>query len=206
MPSAADGRDQAATATRRVILLHGPPACGKLTIARCLAERLDAVVLHNHLTFNLARTLFAIGDQRLPALHRQLRLIMLEHALAPTPEHAEPVPDLILTLVYTDPESVPNFADIIQRVDASGATLHPFYLSCSEQALLERVVAAGREKEGKLHNPTRLAAMLAQNSYPPLPDPRTRTINNETISADAAATEILEHLEQASGRDQGERT
>ena len=181
---------------RRVILLHGPPASGKLTIARQLAARLNAVVLHNHLTFNLARALFEIGDQRLLDLHRQLRLVMLDHALAPTPESARPVPDIILTLVYTDPDSIANCTEIIRRVDASGAELRPFYLQCSEQTLLERVASASREKEGKLHTPARLANMLAQNRYPPLPDSRTRIVANDDLSPVAAAARIIRLLSE----------
>ena len=159
-------------APRRVILLHGPPACGKLTVARCMVEQLDAVILHNHLTFNLANNLFAIGDQRLLDLHRELRLVMLAHALAPTPAGATPVPDIILTLVYAEPDSIANLAEIGSRVEASGAELLPFYLQCAEQTLLQRVAAVEREKEGKLHNTARLRELLAEKHYPPLPHPR----------------------------------
>ena len=188
MPSSATDR-------RRVILLHGPPASGKLTIARRLAAQLDAVVLHNHLTFNLARELYEIGDQRLLDLHRQLRLVMLDHALAPTPADAKPVPDIILTLVYTDPDSIDSLSEIVRRVDASGAELLPFFLRCSEQTLLERVTASGREPEGKLHSRARLEAMLAEKHYPPMPDSRTRIIANDSQSAEAATGAIMHHLE-----------
>jgi hypothetical protein len=192
-----------ATERRRVILLHGPPASGKLTIARRLAAELEAVVLHNHLTFNLARTLYEIGDQRLLNLHRQLRLVMLDHALAPTPADARPVPDIILTLVYTEPDSVDSITEIIRRVDASGAELLPFFLQCSEQTLLERVAAPGREKEGKLHTPARLRALLAEKHYPPLPDPRTRIIANDSGSPEPAAAAIMRHLEPDPAADVG---
>ena len=187
------------TDARRVILLHGPPASGKLTIARHLAAQIGAVVLHNHLTFNLARELFEIGDQRLLDLHRALRLLMLDHALAPTPEAANPVPDIILTLVYTDPDSIDSFSEIIQRVDRSGARLLPFYLRCSRSTLLKRVVADSREKEGKLHNPARLGALLATKNHPPLPDPRTRIIANDELSAEAAAAAIMALISKNDG-------
>ena len=198
MPSSADNQTDTGTESRnirrRVILLHGPPASGKLSTARCLADHLEAVILHNHLTFNLARTLFEIGDQRLLDLHRALRRVMLEHALAPTPREASPVPDIILTLVYAEPDSVRNVAEITRLIEATGAELLPFYLRCSDAKLLERVASPGRAAEGKLHTPDRLRDLLKHKRYPPLPHPDTRIIDNEDVSAEDAATEITRLL------------
>lgn len=179
---------------RQVILLHGPPASGKLTIARHLAEQIESVILHNHLTFNLARKLFEIGDPRLVNLHRELRLVMLKHALAPTVAGAPPVPDVILTLVYAEPDSIESLAEIKKTVEQSGARLAPFYLQCSEQTLLKRVDSADRIKEGKLHTPDRLRALLKQNDYPPLPHPNTRVISNDGLNPETPAAEILRLL------------
>lgn len=180
--------------TRRVILLHGPPASGKLTTARALAERINAVILHNHLTFNLARILFDIGDERLLNLHRELRMVLLRHALASHPEDTAATGDLILTLVYAEPDSVANVAEIVNLVEASGARLIPIYLRCSESELLRRVQSDGREAEGKLRSPVRLRALLDSHNYPPLRHPATRIVDNDSLTADAAAAEIVQIL------------
>ncbi len=168
---------------------------GKLTTARAIAKRHPSVVLHNHLTFNLARHLFEPGDDRLVALHRELRLVMLRHALAPTPPAAEPVPDIILTLVYADPDSVANVAEIVRLVETTGAALHPYYLHCSADSLLSRVAAPGREAEGKLVSRTRLEKMLREKHYPPIPHPNTRKLDNERSTPDDTACEIVRDLE-----------
>lgn len=181
--------------SRRVILIHGPPACGKLTTARALAGRHDTVILHNHLTFNLARNLFEIGDDRLVELHRALRLVMLRHALAPTPADAAPVPDVTLTLVYAEPDSVANVTEIVRLVETAGAELRPYYLKCSEASLFSRVQAPGRDAEGKLISPARLKALLGEKQYPPLPHPNTQIIENDDRTAASVAQEILEDLE-----------
>jgi len=175
--------------TQRVILIHGPPACGKLTTARALQPLIGGVILHNHLTFNVARTLFEIDDPRLLALHRELRLVMLRHALA------EGMPDLILTLVYRESHSESNVADVIDLVASRGALLLPVYLDCPEQALITRVTAEDRIASGKLASAERLKVLLERDTYPPLPHPRTRVIANAEHSAAEVAAEIARWIQ-----------
>ena len=42
----------------KVIFLYGPPASGKLTIAKKLAKKTGISLFHNHLTFDLAEVLY----------------------------------------------------------------------------------------------------------------------------------------------------
>ena len=51
-----------------VVFLHGPPAAGKHTIGTLLAARLGIPLFHNHLTVDLAKTLFAFGTPGFVAL------------------------------------------------------------------------------------------------------------------------------------------
>ncbi|MGE0624980.1 MAG: hypothetical protein AB7I04_13745 [Pseudomonadales bacterium] len=173
---------------QRVVLIHGPPACGKLTTARALAPLIGGVILHNHLTYNLAHTLFEIGDPRLVVLHRELRMVMLRHALS------EGMPDLILTLVYAEPDSEANLADIGALVAARGALLLPVYLQCPERELYARVTGEDRIASGKLSSPSRLKTLLEQGRHPPLPHPRTRIVDNGNRDAAEVAKEIADWL------------
>jgi hypothetical protein len=179
--------------TQRVVLIHGPPACGKLTTAKALQARIGGVILHNHLTYNLARILFEIDDPRLVALHRELRLVMLRYALA------EDMPDLILTLVYAEPDPGDTVAEIVALIESHGAELVPVYLECPETELLIRVAAEGRTASGKLTSTERLKTLLAGHRHPPLPHPMTHIIANGEKSAERVASEIQALLESASG-------
>jgi len=168
----------------RIILIHGPPACGKLTTAQALAAQRGSVILHNHLTFNLAQALFEIDDPRLQALHRELRLVMLRHALAAG------IPEIIMTMVYAEPDSVGVVAEFNTLLEAYGGTLYPCYLRCSTRALLSRVTEAGRAAYGKLQSPERLTELLATHDYRPIPDPRTFELDNDEQSPDTIARKI----------------
>jgi hypothetical protein len=174
--------------SQSVILIHGAPACGKLSTARRLAEIRDLVILHNHLTFNLARTFFPIGDERLNALHRELRLVTLKHTLAAD------LPVIVLTLVYSEPESVAHVAAIRQLCAGYGAALKPVYLRCPKDVLLARVREPAREADGKLRSPERLAALLAEHRYGPIPDADTLILDNGKRTAGEVAALIAARL------------
>lgn len=175
--------------TQVVILIHGAPACGKLTTARALAAASEMPVLHNHLTFNAARVLFPkVGDPRLNELHRALRLTMIEHALAGGIEA------FILTLVYSEAESAGHVADIRTTLGRHQALLVPVYLACPPEVLLERVVMPDRAAEDKLLSTERLETLLAEHDYEPINDPNTLVVSNANRSARSVAQAILAHV------------
>jgi len=45
-----------------LVLLHGPPASGKFTIANEISKLVKARVFHNHLTLDVAKSLLNFGD------------------------------------------------------------------------------------------------------------------------------------------------
>jgi len=181
-----------------VILIHGAPASGKLTTARKLAEVLTDLgqtpILHNHLTFNIATTLFAIGDPRLNVLHRELRLVMLRHALAAQ------TPEIIMTLVYAEPESVEHVREIADLITRHNAVLLPVFLDCPSEQLLQRVAMPERAAEGKLQSPERLTELLASHHYPPIPGADTVIFSNANQSADVTAEEIAKTVPERAHR------
>ncbi|MBA2608364.1 MAG: hypothetical protein H0U92_05475 [Actinobacteria bacterium] len=46
----------------RHVVIYGPPAAGKLTVAREVSERYGYALLDNHVTFDFALRLFEFGD------------------------------------------------------------------------------------------------------------------------------------------------
>jgi len=47
----------------QLVIIYGPEASGKLTIARALAQQTHFRLFHNHISVDVAKTLFDFGDE-----------------------------------------------------------------------------------------------------------------------------------------------
>jgi hypothetical protein len=177
----------------KFIIVHGPPAVGKLTTARCLQRLTGYKVLHNHLTFNVARTLFDIGDPRHIDLHRDLRQTMIEHAAK------SDLAGVILTLVYCEPESVAVIEQIKSVCAARGIELLGVFLQCEVDELHRRVVQPERTENGKLDSSRKLDMLLQQHDYVPIPDLETLTIDITDLPPQQTSALIVDRFISSAG-------
>ncbi len=81
----------------RLVFLYGPPAVGKLTVAKALARLTGYKVFHNHLTIDLVESIFDWGTRPFWALVDKYRLELVETAAR------ENIPGLVFTFVYAKP-------------------------------------------------------------------------------------------------------
>ncbi|PCD01763.1 shikimate kinase [Sphingomonas spermidinifaciens] len=65
-----------------LLLLHGPPASGKLTIGRIVAERTGFALFHNHLVVDAVTALFPFGSEPFVRLREATWLALLGEAAA----------------------------------------------------------------------------------------------------------------------------
>lgn len=135
-----------------LILLMGPPAVGKLTIARELEARTGAIVVDNHLVSNAV--FVPIGLNR-----------SAEVTLEDTDDLRARVHDVVLEAAEAAPNDL-SHVFTVWLVEGPGGTAHvqrlrdlahrrgarflPVWLTASRQALLSRVDAPGRAERGKL--------------------------------------------------------
>ena len=66
----------------RLVFIYGLPGTGKLTVARALAKLTGDRLFHNHLTVDLAASLFAHGSPEYMEYVRSLRLEAFARAAA----------------------------------------------------------------------------------------------------------------------------
>lgn len=168
-----------------LIFLHGPPAVGKLTVARALVDMIPARLMDNHATIDLARTVFDFGAPGFWDLVYTLRLDMLEAAAR------SDLPYLITTGCYDHPDGLPVVAQWEEVLHRHAARLRPVYLTCTPEQLAQRVVHPDRATQGKLNTISGLKDYLARNDFLPLPRPDCVTVDTGTLSAQRAAAQIV---------------
>ena len=139
----------------KLILLYGPPAVGKLTIAKEIARLTGFTVFHNHLTVNVVAALFPRGT---PA-YRQL-LWDLRYAVFAAAARTH-LAGLLFTMVYRrDQEScMARCVDIVERC---GGTVCFVQVSCQVETVRQRVGRDDRKQYGKLTSVAPLNALLRQ--------------------------------------------
>ena len=170
-----------------LVLLYGPPAAGKLTVARELAALTGLRVLHNHLTIELAHEVFPEWDANYGDLVARLRLDVFEAA-------AREGVSMISTFVYAAGPSDDAFlAQIKGIVERRGGTMASVGLLPSREALRERVDSPSRRAYSKIKDWAFLEGLLdAKDLTTPIPG--SLTIDNSDLAPEGVARRIADWL------------
>ena len=173
----------------KLLFLHGPPAVGKLTIAREVAARTGWRLFHNHLTVDLILSLYDFGTPGFVALREEIWLTVIRRALA------DRLPGLIFT--FNPENSVPQrfIDDLFTETAARGGDVIPIELTASETEIECRLGAASRKEHGKLVDLELYRRLRAQGVFntPVIPRARLR-IDTEQLQPAEAATKIVAAL------------
>ncbi len=97
----------------KLIIIHGPPAAGKLTVSRALAERTGFKVFHNHVSIDCVKAVFDFGSD---AFWRVIKTIR-EETLS---EAARSDVSLIHTFCYAKGPDDEQFLRMIDKVESNG--------------------------------------------------------------------------------------
>lgn len=186
-PERGDGDEPAPS----LFLLVGPPAAGKLTLARALERRTGAIVVDNHLVNNAV--FVPIGLNRAPgvrlegtdALRARVWDVVIE-ATEAAPAHLSHVFTIWL-------EDAPGSAAHVERLRSlagrRGVRFVPVWVRAGTETLLERVDDPGRAERGKLTDPGTLREILA---LPLLPAPEDAIeLDTGELSPERAVDAIL---------------
>ena len=169
----------------KLVLIYGPPAAGKLTIATEVAVSTGFRVLHNHLTLDLASAIFERGTAEWKNMVVELRCDALARAATAG------LPGVILTMVYGSDrvESLEGF------VGAAGGDAALVHLVCEQSILESRVTAPERRTCGKIANVPHLRrAMAALNDpYATHPGRSSLVIDTGSTPPAVAAKLIVDH-------------
>jgi adenylylsulfate kinase-like enzyme len=171
----------------KLIYLHGPPASGKLTIARELSARTNCGVFDNHLAIDLVRPFFEFGSDEFWKLVGDVRLTCVRGAAAATST-------VVYTSCYDHPADLARFEEIERIVQQGGGTLSPIYLQCSMAELERRVTAPSRVAIGKVRSVMGLHAQLRRWNCVAVPRNNCITIVTDSREPSECAEQIIDAL------------
>lgn len=170
-----------------MLLIHGPPAAGKLTVSRELAARTGYKVFHNHISIDCVKTVFEFGT---PAFWRVVKIIR-EETFA---EAAREGISLIHTFCYAKGDDDEQYRRMIECVEENGGEVNSVLLFCDDETRRRRIIADDRKQIGKLTDPDSIDTPREKvDLFSPLPGKETLIIDTTAVAPVDAAARIIEH-------------
>lgn len=173
----------------QLIYLHGPPAVGKLTVAKHLVEITGARLFDNHVAIDLARSVLSFEQGGFWELVKRTRLLVLEAAAQ------ENIPLVIMTSCYSDEEDRETLEAYEETLSHFDATILPVFLQCSDEEMRNRVTNRDRRERRKLSTVSALERFNNDTICTPIPRQNCLKLNNDAVSPKDTAETICTHFE-----------
>ena len=172
----------------KLILLYGPPAAGKLSVAGHLATLTGFKVFHNHSSIDLAESVFERGTPAFGHTVIGVRRLVFEKA-------ARGGVNLIFTYVYAHPHDAGEMEWMIRAVEENGGEVELVHLTCTPEALKARVGEASREAFRKITSVEVLEGLLEHyDLFSPYTEREGLHFDTTAQSADTVARAIHDRL------------
>ncbi|MGZ5440342.1 MAG: hypothetical protein ACXW4P_03825 [Thermoanaerobaculia bacterium] len=169
-----------------LLIISGPPAVGKLTVARLIAARTGYRLFHNHLSIDLVDSLFPKGTDLHSQVLRKLRLFLLEEAAK------SDMAGVLFTIGYQANRHDRFVRAICARVVMHDGRVSRVALTASGEALRRRVVGTDRRRYGKITSASKLELALRIGDYAaPTADGNVHVIDTTNLSAAEVAREVI---------------
>ena len=169
----------------KLIFIYGPPATGKLTVAKELGKLTKFKIFHNHLTIDLVSTVLKIGTQTSYDLNSRIRMEVFEAAAK------ENINDLIFTFCYSHPEDDKFVKTVKKSIEKYGGKVYFVQIYCEESELKKRIKSASRQDFDKLKTIKGLDAALKKwNLFTSIPFVKSLKIDNTSLAPKKVAVKI----------------
>lgn len=170
----------------KLLFFYGPPAAGKLTVAKELSKQTGYKIFHNHLTIDLIESLFDRGTKTFDEFVTKYRLELIEAAAR------ENVKGLIFTYVYAGTKADDVFVKkIITIVQKHKGTVSFIQFLCPQNVLQKRINHVSRKKLSKIKTIKILNSVMKQyDLYQSVPYCDSFTVDTAKLSAKEAASSI----------------
>ena len=173
----------------KLIVIHGPPGAGKLTVSSALSLRTYFKVFHNHLTIDCTEPVFEFGTEGFWRINGKLRCEVIAEA-------ARQDIDVVHTFVYAKGPDDDYFRDLIAAAEDNGGEVHLVLLHCSNEERKVRIVNESRVRLRKLTDADSVDTSQERNDLlSPLPGRETLVIDNTDLTADQVADKIIREFD-----------
>lgn len=173
----------------KLIFLYGLPGVGKLTVARGLAELTGYKLFHNHLTVDLAASVFEFGSEAFVELREAIWLAVFKRVAR---VHLD---GLIFTFAPDRTVRDSFISNATKAVESVGGEIIFVELTCSTRELERRLVHPARENFGKLNSVERFRELNEAGAFVTSGLPAKRLLIETTeLSAHEAAERIVSRL------------
>jgi shikimate kinase len=174
----------------KLIVLYGPPAAGKYTIAKALSEKTEYKFFHNHLTVDLLKSVFTFGTPDFFRLSQKIRLDIFEQA-------AKENISIIFTYVYGKDKDDDFIKRMLQTVTSNGGEVVFIQIYCEKEELLKRVKEDSRKQFHKLNSEEKLLETLLRGDCMSSIDfVESAKIDSTHLSVDETVARALEIIQK----------
>jgi hypothetical protein len=169
----------------KLLFLHGPPAAGKYTIARAVADATGLPLFHNHLIVDAVHAVFPFGSPAFVELRERFWLDVIRAAVAED-----------RSLIFTfqpEPSVSPRFAEqLASVVAAAGGETIFVQLRLDLAGQTARIANDDRARFGKLRDVALLEQLHADfAACEAAMPPSALSIDTATTTPAAAAARII---------------
>jgi shikimate kinase len=172
-----------------LLVLYGPPAAGKLTVAKHIATKTGFRVFHNHVSIDVVEQFFERGTVGFNNLIYGMRKLIFE-------ELAKADISFIFTVVYAHPQDIPDMNWMTQVIEKHGGEVKFVQLVCPKETLQERVHAPDRRAFTKIVSAETLEHVLAQyDLFTPYPEHEHPSFDTSKQNPEVTAEQIIGRLE-----------
>lgn len=179
----------------KLLFIYGPPAVGKLTVAKEVAKLTGFKVFHNHLSIDAILPVFEFGSE---PFNRLVELIRVETVA----EAARRGVDLIYTFCFAKGLDEMHVEAVEKAARENGGEVHFVLLTCEPDELRRRVVLEDRLEYRKANTVEMMNKFLeTYDLTEPIPYADTIVIDNTELLPENAAARIVAStgLKAASG-------
>ena len=173
----------------KLIFLYGPPASGKYTIAKAIAQKTGYKLFHNHLTVDLAKGVFDYGTKAFWELVHKIRLDIFEKAAK------ENISGMVFTYVYEKDNDDSFVKQVLEKVNSNGGEIIFIQIYCDKETLLKRVKEDSRKQFQKVKTEEGLLEMLGKGDLlSSIPFVQNHKIDNTNLTVTETITKALEYV------------